>query len=294
MTLAAAFVKYYSVYFVSNETTPNTNPLVASKIQQSATKILVAYYETIRKHLIFEHDRLKKIEATNDDFAIARGEMTDDRKETFERRKKFYEKLRAAAQAISGPLGLEMPDLKEDEAIIRDSIGITEGGRVIKEEKDIGIWGDEESKAFYEDLVDLANVVPGVLLGQKPPQSGITAAVEAADKDLEKDNDAEKEVNTEEAKEEEAANEEVKDEEDESVMEGEEKVGGNVRATMDGIILRLPSALNKEIIDSIAVEFAVLLHNSSISTERLPENDSCKLFLPFRARDWIYFLITLG
>lgn len=111
--------------------------LVTASVQVSVTKILESYYETVKKHLVFEHQRLKKMELSNDDFAIARGEIAEDRKETYERRKKFYEKLRAAALAMSISLKLSLPDLKEDDET-KMTIGIAEGQSGLDEKVSCG------------------------------------------------------------------------------------------------------------------------------------------------------------
>lgn len=58
-----------------------------------------------------------------------------------------------------------MPDLAEDDDTTRLGIGITEGKN--DEEGSFGIWEDEESKLFYEDIIDLKNCVPASLLCEK-------------------------------------------------------------------------------------------------------------------------------
>lgn len=144
MSLACSFLKYYSSYFIltdkeidnipTREPILDTSELMPRSIQLLVTKIMANYYETVKKHLVFEHDRLKTMESSNDDMAISRGDLTDDRKEMFERRKKFYEKIRQAALILSEKMHLDMPELLEETNETLMTIGISTGKNV-KEEK---------------------------------------------------------------------------------------------------------------------------------------------------------------
>jgi regulator of nonsense transcripts 2 len=144
MSLACSFLKYYSPFFILTDkeidSIPtlgkilDTSELLPRNIQLLVTKIMTNYYETVKKHLVFEHERLKTMESTNEDIAISRGDLTDDRKEMFERRKKFYEKIRHACLILSEKLYLDMPELPEETNETLMTIGISTGKNV-KEEK---------------------------------------------------------------------------------------------------------------------------------------------------------------
>lgn len=262
ISIAENFAKHYAQIF--NVESKNES-IVKNEISEEVTKILTIYYETLCKHLVFEHDRLKKMENSNEDMAIIKGgDLSEDRKEVFERRKKFFEKLKLNASKISSVLKLDMPVLAEDELITQFSIGISDG-RITRDENHrpsgveiLGIWQDEESRSFYEKLTDLSNVVPGILLGTKPPN---TSEVESS---------PDQPLQPEPIQEEEATNP-TASEEHNGEAEGDKTdgtfSGASWKTTFDSIVARLPSALNKDTIDSLAVEFAYI--NKKVTRKRL-------------------------
>jgi hypothetical protein len=98
---------------------------------------------------------------------------------------------------------------------------------------------------FYENLIDLANVVPGILLGAKPVNDTETVqdispiSIESLETVLQES----------------STQVQISDKADEDRLEdGKDK---NWKNTLDSILARLLNGLNKEIIDSLAVEFAV-------------------------------------
>lgn len=75
-----------------------------------------------------------------------------------------------------------MPELAQDEQVTRMTIGITDGKTTIgrgEEGNGNGLWEDDESKSFYENIKDLCHLVPAILLGQKSVPS---ADLEEGDK----------------------------------------------------------------------------------------------------------------
>lgn len=226
------------------------------------------------------------------DHAIARGDVSEDRQQRYETAMKAYEKLSAQISALAEPLDEKMPELKgldEETANVTKLTGIgviLDGGsnRAGRDDSstNLGPWEDEETKFFYESIVDLKDFVPGILLGEK--QKDETEGAGEASKD-EGDN-AEKEdeaqvtetgpppeeplgtqalqatpIDAEELPKDEAAvpKEEAEDAEDSKALDEEDgKGGGGSQPQLDALLGRLPNALNRTTIDQIAVEFCYL------------------------------------
>lgn len=186
--------------------------------------------------------RLKKMEKSIDDYSINRGEVTDDRKDVFARRLKLYEKLKTGAQALAECLGLEMPTLPLDDGMDSMGMGITIG-RTGRDENqaDLGVWEDEETKLFYEKLIDLRNIVPVVLLGE-----GVTAVENNDSSPLE------------------AAVEETEEPGDDVVLGGASK-----KVALDAIITKLQNLSSSDAVDQLAIDFAYL--NKRKTRKRLSE-----------------------
>lgn len=188
---------------------------------------------------------------TNEDIAIAKGDLVQERQDTYDRRAKIYEKLRSYCSNLCVLLGAEMPDLPTSDESAQMGIGISIGK--LKDDGDefnYGIWEDEESRAFYDNLTDLAKIVPGILLGLKqviPEDKSQTVGSEILD--------ASKVETSKNA-----------DEEDEAVANEESQT---TKVGLDAILVRLPNAVSKEIIDQIAVEFAYI--NRKTSRRRLSQ-----------------------
>ncbi|KAJ2993051.1 hypothetical protein HDV02_002697 [Globomyces sp. JEL0801] len=215
--------------------------------------------EALIPKMLFEL-KLQKQEKSNQESFIARGEISEDRQEAYEKRLKLYEKFKINTQSLSTYLFLEMPELPKDEETTRMTIGIVDG-RSGKEEKEgnLGAWENEEMKVFYEQILDLANQVPGVLLGKKNDDESKQS--EEASVQVEDIIDADVETPVVNETEEVAASELPPAQEDGELKEDldtdvPEIKGESTQATFTGIVNRMLNALNREAIDSLAVEFA--------------------------------------
>jgi regulator of nonsense transcripts 2 len=172
------------------------------------------------------------MEANNFEYSISKGELSDERKEKYEYAAKTFERLHTSAQSMSEIIGLPLPELKEDEKTTRIGMVISSQGGEEDTEENYGYWDDDEEKAFYEDIIDLKNLVPGILLGEK-----------SEDKVEELDGP---EISIEEGS-------DVEDSEEE-----EKIVSTGAQADLDNLITRMNEAMNRDAIDKLAVEFCYL------------------------------------
>lgn len=146
--------------------TPDIHALLMSLMQD--------YYKTISTHLTKVHKAIKKMERHNNEILFARGELSEENKQRFEKASKTYEKLLSHTQTLADALNEEMPDLPENEAVNKPSSGMVSssgnafqqnGGESIGGQ---GVWEDDDARKFYEDLPDLRILVPDVFLEDQP------------------------------------------------------------------------------------------------------------------------------
>jgi len=243
----------------------NDPPLVKIELQKRFRNVLERYLSSVHSHISRQHKYLREQNQRNAEAYIKSGEVFEDRQANYEKLVKTQERFVANAQAVSDVLGMEMPDLPTDseESGVGDSI-IRESGSMFAargEEGRAGIWEDEDQKKFYEDLVDLKNRVPGILLedGKKKKSA------EGEDEKSKKTNST-------------TSGEVAKTEADLGAVSGdppEERVedtsttieNKSIGAQVDALLIRLPELNNRDLIDQAAVDFCFL--NSKASRNRL-------------------------
>ena len=169
---------------------------------------------------------------------------------------KAQDKLIANAQVLADALGLEMPDLKEKDTSANSGdglIGLVKTGEYLRGQGEgPGIWEDEDERRFYENLIDLKDRVPGILL-------------EEVKKKKAEDEQVGKKVEVKPEPEEKDKSEDVKpaDSDDLSTAIANKSVGAQV----DAVLAKLPELNSKDAVDTTAIEFCFL--NSKASRNRL-------------------------
>jgi regulator of nonsense transcripts 2 len=245
----------------------NDPSLVPPELQQRFRNVLTRYFDSVKSHIVRDHERLQQQSARNTEAYIKSGEIFEDRQANFEKSLKVQEKLIANAQTVADILGFDMPDLPDDrnddgtkDTIIREgsSMFATKG-----EEGRSGIWEDEDQRRFYEELIDLKGRVPTILLedGKKKKKDGESKVEEEPkNPDEDKDNPPEDQEGT--------SNLET-DEEKKAAEEAASTVIVNktIGAQVDALLLRLPDLNNRDMIDQAAIDFCFL--NSKASRNRL-------------------------
>ena len=232
-------------------------PLTTTDLQQRFKNVLNHYFEDVKVHIIKDNKSITAQGRRNAEAYVKSGEVFEDRQANYDKQLKSQEKLIANAQILCDALeNQEMPDLKEKET--QDSgafagIGLVKTGEYLRGQSDgAGIWEDDEERRFYENLIDLQDRVPGILLedSKKKKQEG----EEQVGKRVEGNGEV-KEVP------EKAPSTMISD--DQSTAIANKTVGAQV----DAILARLPELQNKEQIDQTAMDFCFL--NSKASRNRL-------------------------
>lgn len=241
--------------------------MTSADLQQRFKNLFVQYFDGLKSHLTREQKALTAQARRNAEAYVRSGEVFEDRQSNYEKRVKAQEKLVADAQVLSQVLRLEMPDLREVDdrtTVTSTKVGLVNTDDYLRSQGEgAGIWEDEDERRFYENIVDLKERVPGILLEDGKKKTG-------ADDQAAKKADASTESSGTDGKErldpQTAAVEEGKrdgDAQEQLAAVASKTVGARV----DAFLARLPELTSKELVDDAAVEFCFL--NSKASRNRL-------------------------
>ncbi|KAF4552036.1 MIF4G domain-containing protein 1 [Elsinoe fawcettii] len=231
-------------------------PLIDATLQQRFKKVLNRYFEDVKAHVVRDQQHLSSQGKRNAEAYVKSGEVFEDRQANYEKLVKSQEKLVANAQVLADALGAEMPDLAEKESANANGdggIGLVKTGEYLRGQTDgAGIWEDDEERRFYENMIDLRERVPGILLDD--PKKKKTDGNDETKKDDKPADDiptpAEPERKADPA-------------DDQSTAIANKTVGAQV----DSLLARLPELVTRDQVDQFAIDFCFL--NSKASRNRL-------------------------
>jgi regulator of nonsense transcripts 2 len=235
-------------------------PLTSPELRQRFKNIFTRYFEDVKTHLLRDQKHLATQGRKNAEAYVKSGEVFEDRQANYEKQVKAQERLVANAQILADALGLDMPDLKERDSSAGagdGAIGLVKAGDYLRGQGDgAGIWEDEEERRFYENLIDLKDRVPGILLEE--PKKKKADNDEQVGKKIEPKPEEENKDKTD-------LSVEVKGTEadDQSTAIANKSVGAQV----DAVLARLPELVTKDAVDQTATDFCFL--NSKASRNRL-------------------------
>jgi regulator of nonsense transcripts 2 len=228
-------------------------PIVNPELRQLFRNILTRYFEDVKSHLVRDQKSIVSQARRNAEAYVRSGEVFEDRQANYEKQLKAQERLVANAQILADSLGIDMPDLKEKDAAATagdSAIGLVKAGDYLRGQGDgPGIWEDEDERRFYENLTDLKDRVPGILLEDGKKKKSDTDEQVGKKKEVQPDADKPDGTSAEG--------------EDQSTAIANKAVGAQV----DAILARLPELAGKEAVDQVAIDFAFL--NSKASRNRL-------------------------
>jgi regulator of nonsense transcripts 2 len=235
-------------------------PIISTELQQRFKNIFVRYFEDVKAHLLRDQKHLATQGRKNAEAYVKSGEVFEDRQANYEKQMKTQERLISNAQVMADALGVDMPDLKEKDSTANagdGSIGLVKAGEYLRGRTDgPGIWEDEDERRFYENLIDLKDRVPGILLE------------EAKKKKVDTDEQVGKRIETKTESGDKEASEtpataKISDADDQSTAIANKSVGTQV----DAVLARLPELNTKDAVDQTAIDFCFL--NSKASRNRL-------------------------
>lgn len=234
-------------------------PLTEPDLQQRFRNVLNRYLDGVKTHVVRDQKAIVDQGRKNAEAYVKSGEVFEDRQTNYEKQCKTQEKLIANAQVLCDVLGSEMPDLKEDEtgeSNASGAIGLVKTGEYLRGQSDgPGIWEDEEERRFYENLIDLKDRVPGILLEdskKKKPEGDVQVGKRNDSSAPESKEDDEKQKT-----------QEKEDADEQSTVITNKTVGAQVDALLAG----LPELQTRDAADQFAMDFCFL--NSKASRNRL-------------------------
>ena len=232
-------------------------PLTSPELRQRFKNVLNRYFEDVKLHIVKDNQTITVQGRRNAEAYVKSGEVFEDRQTNYDKQLKAQEKLIANAQVLCDALeNQEMPDLQEKDAqdtAASTGIGLIKTGEFLRGQADgAGIWEDDEERRFYENLIDLRDRVPGILLedNKKKKPEGDEQVGKRTDTNGDAKYSAEKPAPDASA-------------DDQSTAIANKTVGAQV----DALLARLPELQNKEQIDQAAMDFCFL--NSKASRNRL-------------------------
>lgn len=218
--------------------------LLSPDKQQNVKLLLRDYYNSLCKHLLKDHKDLQAFERQNRKILQTRGELNTERKEKLEALQLSYERISTNVQSFSETLDEPMMELPMD---IEVKMETEESFKTNVEGEECSImedlWGDEETRRFYEVLPDLTVFLPGSYLKeivkQDPPITEETLDEELTFDELEEIEKV-----------------------DEPEQEVEEPQTSNIsnKILLDAFFTHLPNCVNRELIDNAAVDFLMNLN----------------------------------
>ena len=167
---------------------------LAAEKQKNVAKLLRDYFNNIINKLAKDFKELKHIEKTNYSILMTKGELHVERKKNQEDLSASIKKLKTNAEQLADLLDEDVPPLKIEEEAKEglDALGgeASEVGAdgVVSDANALGpLWEDDETKSFYEILVDLPEIVPAILYkdskGQAPQASTEASSKESPEKE---------------------------------------------------------------------------------------------------------------
>lgn len=262
LPLVAQFAKTFAWDLFANRAASEENltaddvPLVDAAMQARFKNILASYYDGATTHIVRDQQSLNKQARRNAEAYVKSGEIFEDRQANFDKQVKAQEKLVSHLQLLSGTLEIPMPNLKDkDESWTATdaNIGLVKTADYLRAESDgAGIWEDEDERRFYENLVDLKDRVPGILLEdvrKKKPEDDLQVG--------RKNNATADPVQPVDAP------PPTEEDSDQSTAIANKTIGAQV----DALLARLPEISSKEMADEIAVDLCFV--NSKASRNRL-------------------------
>ncbi|KAI9597993.1 armadillo-type protein [Syncephalis fuscata] len=166
--------------------------IISNELRQKYLNLFTEYYHSVAKHLVRDYRYMKRLERRNNEWAIARGEITEETRQNFDRVVKNYEKLQSSTQSLADYLDKDLPELpvEEDTSV---GVSLVKAGGRDEDETDMGngVWEDEDSRLFYESTLDLKNAVPAILLeGRKNKKESTANTVNDEPAELSQDTQA--------------------------------------------------------------------------------------------------------
>ncbi|WAR51812.1 hypothetical protein PtB15_1B248 [Puccinia triticina] len=277
---------------ILNDSNVTDDMIIKPATKEKFKKLLGQYFDALSRKAVSDHVKLQELEKKNCEAAIRSGQIFDDRVQTFEKLTKEQEKLWNGILSLAETLSLSPPTLPGPDATSTTNAitGTGLSSNFGAGASELGIWSDEEEKKFYEDLLDLKDEVPTMLLGisaDAKKETEIKADQDGGDNEQSNaQTKLEEEMEKLEMKDLTTASDlpeqqgELKEAEPDETKQGSSSLAPTTEpssapdtlasgpaARLTALFTRLDQVYNSDALDKIAVEFAYL--NSKAARNRL-------------------------
>ncbi|KAF4035000.1 Up-frameshift suppressor 2 [Phytophthora infestans] len=266
-------------------------PVVPQNVQEECRSCYLEAYDMICKFYLAQHATFLKLDARNEKEEANRGEVTEEHVQELKNAKLLFEKLQTSVNSLADALDRDVPPLpveEKDDGSRNGSILVWEGGDGTgRELSRDGPFDDEATRSFYEDLPDLLELVPAVVLGlteadvAELKKKKETAAAEEEETETEIEEDEEELATTEDDGKDETEDttlddlEETDEEESKEVKVEVSDTSAETARTpstsyhhqLDAFFASLEDLVNRDRCDKAAVEFCY--RNSKATRSRL-------------------------
>lgn len=256
--------------------------------QQPFVVLLRDYFSSLSRQLKKDHRELQNLERQNRRILHTKGELSEERHKQHEECAVSYQKLLVSTQSLAELLDETMPDLPEDKSAQEDQgmgIDLFTPGRAGELELEGGLWEDEDSRSFYESLIDLKAFVPAILfkdsektgpLQGKDAELGGMSGAEELERELETleilaeeaevaaattDDDASTMGAGPEDEVEDPVDKLLKD--DPEPEDEEASVASHLRMIVEAFLQQLLNCVNRDLIDKAATDFCMNMNTKA-------------------------------
>ena len=235
-------------------------PLVSSDMQAKLRKLFETYFQTLARRIVKEHQRLQDQDRKNHEAYIRSGEIFEDRQQNYERMTKSFERVRDWGRILSELLHVPMPDL-EASASTSNAVGLgvnldSKSAFERADEEfatDQSPWEDQDTQKFYENILDLGDIIPPSILAQT---TGISAKASSSAENAEgqeSNGQAETDPSIPATTSATASGSPQLD-----ADPVDEAMNAGPAAQLATLMAKLPDMTNRSMIDSAAVDFAFI------------------------------------
>jgi regulator of nonsense transcripts 2 len=126
---------------------------------------LLTYFERVSKHTAAMFTRASKQAFLDEQALNLKGELSDERKSSSAMLRTYVDRLVADATALAAVLGVSMPELVayKEEIVVAPQFEIDD---LVRGDSYDVLWGDVDTRRFYESLPPLREMLPTALVGE--------------------------------------------------------------------------------------------------------------------------------
>ena len=175
-----------------------TISLISQDRKQQYLNLALKYFDMISKHIIILHKKLREVERENIKIVNLKGELTEKRSESYDKQLKSHDRLLNGVNSFAELINKEPPTMPEEDYSTRitGDIGLADLSRLQAQNEEDGIFGDEDTRSFYEDIKPLREMLPPAFFDtntSKPSSDTLPANINTIKNDKEEEEEEEEE-----------------------------------------------------------------------------------------------------